>query len=74
LKHLRRKCHISHEPKFLVIYDTGKNNTEEFLVCENCLDGDYDESFKQYILTKKPLKSDFPKSIGINFDLQEQQN
>ena len=64
---------MSHEPKFLVTYDIGKDNTEEFLVCENCLDGAHDESFKQYILTKKPLEPDSSNSSEIYFDLQEKQ-
>jgi len=57
----------------LVTYDIGKNNTEEFLVCENCLDGAHDKSFKQYILTKKPLELNYSNSSEIYFDLQGQQ-
>jgi len=50
-----QKCKLDHIPKWLVVYDIGKDKTEEILVCESCFTDPDNDCFRSYILAKEEI-------------------
>jgi len=49
------RCKTNHAPSWIVVYDIGKNKTEEILVCNNCFDNPQNDCFRLFVISKKSI-------------------
>lgn len=50
------KCSTKHEPTWLITYDIGYDKTEKIWVCNECYSNTNNSSFRQYVISKTPVK------------------
>jgi hypothetical protein len=49
------KCAKQHWPNWLVLYDIGKNQTEQVLVCDDCFENQDINWFRLFVISKTPI-------------------
>jgi len=43
-------------PRWQIMYDIGRNQTEQTLVCEDCYENPDDDSFRVYVISRKEIE------------------
>ena len=49
------KCAKQHQTKWVVLYDIGKNQTEQVLVCDDCFENQDIDCFRLFVISKTPI-------------------
>lgn len=56
--HKFSKCNSTHSEDWLVLYDIGKQQTEQILVCKKCFENITNDCFRLFVISKTPQGPD----------------